>query len=75
MRQEPIDERPRRGGCLPDAGAMNAAALRELSPADRELPFSHPEYGALTVDYVIHQMAGHQIHHLKQLEGIQNSEF
>ena len=50
--------------------AMNRALFASLSPADRATPFSHPEYGALTVDWVIHQMAGHQIHHLKQLEAI-----
>jgi DinB superfamily len=54
---------------------MNAALFKELPAADRDLPFSHPEYGSLTVDWVIHQAAGHQIHHLKQLEqiGILNS--
>jgi hypothetical protein len=54
---------------------MNAALYKELPAADRDLPFSHPEYGSLTVDWVIHQSAGHQIHHLKQLDRIQNSEF
>jgi len=28
------------------------------------------EYGRLTVDWMIHQMAGHQVHHLRQLERI-----
>jgi hypothetical protein len=49
---------------------MNTAFFASLSDADRRTPFTHPEYGALTVDWVIHQMAGHQIHHLKQLESI-----
>jgi hypothetical protein len=52
------------------ANAMNCALFDTLSPADRVSSFSHPEYGALTVDWVIHQMAGHLIHHLKQLEAI-----
>ena len=47
---------------------MNTALFGSLSAADRATPFSHPEYGALTVDWVIHQMAGHQLHHLRQLE-------
>jgi DinB superfamily len=51
-------------------GAMNRALFQSLSAADRATPFSHPEYGDLTVDWLIHQMAGHQIHHLKQLEEI-----
>jgi DinB family protein len=47
---------------------MNAALFGSLSAADRATPLSHPEFGAITVDWIIHQMAGHQIHHLKQLE-------
>jgi hypothetical protein len=50
--------------------AMNGALFGSLSSRDRETPLTHPEYGALTVDWIIHQMAGHQIHHLKQLEQI-----
>ena len=49
---------------------MNAAFFERLSERDRDVPFSHPEYGNLTIDWVLHQMAGHQIHHLKQLESI-----
>lgn len=51
-------------------GGMNTAFFAGLSAADRQTPFTHPEYGALTVDWLIYQMAGHQIHHLKQLEAI-----
>ena len=50
--------------------AMNIALFAALSDADRAVALSHPEYGSLTVDWIIHQMAGHQIHHLKQLEAI-----
>ena len=50
--------------------AMNLALFASLSPADRETALTHPEYGALSVDWIVHQMAGHQIHHLKQLEAI-----
>jgi hypothetical protein len=49
---------------------MNRVFFASLSPGDRATPLSHPEYGSLTVDWIIHQMAGHQIHHLKQLEVI-----
>ena len=48
--------------------AMNIALFASLSDADRAVSLSHPEYGSLSVDWIIHQMAGHQIHHLKQLE-------
>jgi len=49
---------------------MNTALYASLSPADRALAFSHPEYGALTIDWLIHQSAGHLRHHLQQLETI-----
>ena len=45
--------------------AMNIALFASLSGADRAIALSHPEYGSLTVDWIIHQMAGHQIHHLE----------
>jgi hypothetical protein len=50
--------------------AMNHALFSGLSAGDRAITFSHPEYGALTVDWLIHQMAGHLLHHLVQLEVI-----
>ena len=50
--------------------ALNRALFASLSPADRATTFSHPEYGSLDVDWILHLMAGHQIHHLKQLEAI-----
>jgi len=51
-------------------GAMKAALYGSLSPSDRAVTFSHPEYGALTIDWLIHQSAGHLLHHLAQLETI-----
>jgi len=49
---------------------MNLALFTSLSPDDRQIPFTHPEYGALTVDWIIHMLAGHDINHLAQLETI-----
>jgi DinB family protein len=49
---------------------MNLVLFEGLSDADRATGLSHPEYGALTVDWIIHQLAGHQINHLRQLETI-----
>jgi hypothetical protein len=49
---------------------FNASFYAGLTEADRQVAFSHPEYGALTVDWLIHQTAGHQIHHLEQLLAI-----
>ena len=50
--------------------AMNRAMFASLSASDRATPLSHPEYVALTVDWILQQMAGHLLHHLKQLEQI-----
>jgi hypothetical protein len=47
---------------------FNLAMWRALTPAQLERPFSHPEYGALTVGWIQAQMAGHDIHHLRQFE-------
>ena len=49
---------------------MNRTFFDGLSPADLATTLSHPEYGKMTVDWILHQLAGHQIHHLAQLEQI-----
>jgi hypothetical protein len=49
---------------------MNVAMFSRLTPAQRQHEFSHPEYGTLNVWWVANQMAGHDIHHLKQLQGM-----
>ena len=49
---------------------LNLAMWRRLTKEQVERAFSHPEYGHLTVGWIIAQMAGHDIHHLKQLQAI-----
>jgi hypothetical protein len=49
---------------------MNREFFGALSADDRATALSHPEYGALTVDWILNQLAGHQIHHLAQIEQI-----
>ena len=49
---------------------FNLAMWKALTPEQRERQFTHPEYGTLTVWWIAAQMAGHDIHHLKQLEKI-----
>jgi hypothetical protein len=49
---------------------MNVALFETLSSADRETAMAHPEYGSITVDWIIYTIAGHQIHHLAQLARI-----
>lgn len=49
---------------------MNLSMWRGLSEAQRMRTFTHPEYGLLNVWWVAAQMAGHDIHHLRQFETI-----
>ena len=47
---------------------LNAALFEGLSAADRAVSMSHPEFGSITVDWIIYLLAGHQIHHITQLQ-------
>lgn len=47
---------------------MNVIMFRSLPPAQRDRTFTHPEYGTLNVWWVVSQMAGHDIHHLKHFQ-------
>ena len=49
---------------------FNLAMFKGLTPKQRKAEFTHPEYGALTPEWVAAQLAGHDIHHLKQLKQI-----
>jgi uncharacterized damage-inducible protein DinB len=49
---------------------FNVSMFRRLSPEQRGRTFTHPEYGTLTVWWVASQLAGHDIHHLKQIETV-----
>ena len=49
---------------------MNLPMWRGLSDAQKNRTFTHPEYGTLNVWWVAAQMAGHDIHHLRQFEKI-----
>jgi uncharacterized damage-inducible protein DinB len=49
---------------------MNLAFFRSLTPAQRAHRFQHPERGEIDVNWVITALAGHERHHLPQLEAI-----
>jgi hypothetical protein len=49
---------------------LNLAMFKGLTPAQRGRAFTHPEFGELTPGWVVSQLAGHDIHHLKQLKTI-----
>lgn len=49
---------------------LNQAFFAALSREQLDTKLTHPEYGPLTVDWILHQMAGHYWHHLAQFEQI-----
>ena len=49
---------------------LNVRLFRGLTPEQRRRPFQHPEYGELNPEWVAAQLAGHDLHHLAQLERI-----
>jgi hypothetical protein len=67
----PLDEKADARTALDTYTALrrfNVAMFRSLTSAQRDRTFTHPEYGQLTVWWVANQLAGHDIHHLKQIE-------
>jgi DinB superfamily len=48
----------------------NLALIRSLSPEAQQKPVMHPERGAMTFHTIVETMGGHDINHLRQLEGI-----
>jgi hypothetical protein len=49
---------------------MNLAFFRSLTAEQRRLRFQHPERGEIDVNWIITMLAGHDRHHLPQLETI-----
>jgi DNA-binding winged helix-turn-helix (wHTH) protein len=49
---------------------MNQALFASLSPTERAIPFSHPDYGTLTVDWIVQLLESHLRHHVAHFEQI-----
>jgi DinB superfamily len=49
---------------------MNVALFSSLTPVELGTRLSHPEQGEITVDWILHTLAGHQRSHLRQIEEI-----
>lgn len=52
------------------ARAFNLGLFRQLSKDDRAKTFMHPERGRIDVEDILVMTAGHEVHHLAQLEQI-----
>jgi hypothetical protein len=50
--------------------AFNLAMWRSLSAEQWQRTFTHPDFGELNVQWVAAQMAGHDLHHLRQFQQI-----
>jgi hypothetical protein len=49
---------------------VNLAFFRALTPAQRAHRFQHPERGEIDVNWILTALAGHDRHHLPQLETV-----
>ena len=49
---------------------LNLGLYRGVGEEERSRPFRHPEVGEMSVDWILRTLAGHDLHHLKQLEKV-----
>ena len=62
----------------PEAALAAYRALRRLNltlygripPDQRARPVPHPELGEISIDWILHTLAGHDLHHYRQLQAI-----
>jgi hypothetical protein len=52
---------------------FNLPLYRSLTPAERRRPLFHPERGGMVVEWILESLAGHERHHLAQIELIAKS--
>jgi uncharacterized damage-inducible protein DinB len=53
---------------------MTLAFCRTLTPEQRARPVMHPEHGRIDVEWIMAMFAGHERHHLPQLEQVRSSK-
>ncbi len=49
---------------------MNLPLYRGIGEEERLRAFRHPEFGEMSIDWILRTLAGHDLHHLKQLEAV-----
>ncbi|MFI5182662.1 MAG: DinB family protein [Thermoanaerobaculia bacterium] len=49
---------------------LNLMLYRRLTAKQRSRTIAHPEFGAISVDWILRILAGHDLHHLQHLRAI-----
>ena len=49
---------------------LNLILYRRITAEQRFRPVVHPEFGAISVDWILRVLAGHDLHHLAHLQAI-----
>jgi hypothetical protein len=49
---------------------LNLVLYRRIPSGERARPFPHPELGEISIDWILQRLAGHDLHHLRQLQAI-----
>jgi hypothetical protein len=70
MAREPLVEGPSALGAYLELRRLNLPLFRSLTAEERGRTLWHPERGAVTVGWIVELLAGHDLHHLAQLEQI-----
>jgi hypothetical protein len=47
---------------------LNLLLYRKLSMDQRARPIPHPEYGPISIEWILRVLAGHDLHHLRHLQ-------
>jgi DinB superfamily len=49
---------------------LNLGLYRGIGEEERHRPFRHPQYGEMSIDWILRTLAGHDLHHLRHLEAV-----
>jgi hypothetical protein len=49
---------------------LNLILYRRLTPEQRARPIPHPEWGEISIDWILKTLAGHDLHHLRHLQAV-----
>jgi len=49
---------------------LNLILYRRIPPDRRARPIRHPDLGEISIDWILHTLAGHDLHHLSHLQAI-----